>query len=320
MSKYSEKNWVGIDVNKTQLDVAVVPTGETWSARNDELGIAKTVEHLVQLQACLVVVESTGGLERALVQALQTAGVPFALINPQRAREFARSKGLLAKTDRIDARVLALFAQAIQPAPTCLPNEQEQLLSALIDRRRQLIDIRTAEGNRLSSAHPVVRMSIEQHLQELQTKILEMDQQIEQLVASQPDFQQKEKVLRSVPGVGPIASAILISDLPELGRLNRKQIAALVGVAPFNNDSGYHHGKRRVKGGRAGVRKILYMATLSATRFNPVIATFYHQLLERGKPAKVALVACIRKLLTILNAMLRSESLWSPSFLFPAKP
>jgi transposase len=313
MSNLSADVWVGIDVNKTQLDVAVEPTGEPWSAKNDEEGIAKTVGHLQQLSPRRVIVESTGGLEQALLKALNAAKVPFTLINPQRAREFARSKGLLAKTDKIDARLLALFGQAIQPAPTCLPGEQEQLLSALIVRRRQLIDMRTAENNRLATAHSAVYPSLQQHLEELKAKISEVDQQIKQLVASQPDFQCKEKILRSAPGIGPITSAILISDLPELGRLNRKQVAALVGVAPFNNDSGYHRGKRRVKGGRAGVRRTLYMATLCATRFNPVIEAFYHQLRKRGKPTKVAIVACMRKLLTILNAMLRSGNPWHSS-------
>lgn len=320
MSNLSAEIWVGIDVNKTQLDVAVEPTGTTWSAGNDEDGIAKTVARLQQLPPRLVVVESTGGLERSLLRALDAAGVVFALINPQRAREFARSKGLLAKTDKIDAHLLALFGQAIRPAPTCLPSEQEQLLSALIDRRRQLVDIRTAEGNRLSSAHPAVRSSLEQHLQELNEKIDELKQQIEQLVDTQAEFQQKDQILQSVPGVGPLTSAILISDLPELGQLNRKQAAALVGVAPFNNDSGHHRGKRRVKGGRAGVRKMLYMATITATKHNPVIKEFYNRLLKKGKPTKVAIVACMRKLLTILNAMLRSGVSWHFASLSPANP
>lgn len=313
MSNLVSGVWVGIDVSKTQLDVAVGQTGETWSAKNDGIGIAKTVERLTSLHPQLVVVESTGGLEQPLLRAMHQAGIPFALVNPHRVREFAKSLGLLAKTDKLDARLLARFAEAIRPAPTCLAGEDEQLLSALIERRRQLIDMRTAETNRLFSAHPAVRPSIEQFLEELATKIAELDQEIDALIASKPDFKNKVEILRSVPGIGPVASAILVADLPELGKLDRKKIAALVGVAPFNNDSGYRRGKRRIKGGRAALRTVLYMATISASRFNPVIKRFYHQLLKRGKLKKVALVACMRKMLTILNAMLRSGQSWLPS-------
>jgi transposase len=320
MSNLSVEIWVGIDVNKTQLDVAVAPTGETWSAGNDEKGISKTVERLQQLHPRLVVVESTGGLERPLLWAMDAAQVPFALINPQRAREFARSKGLLAKTDKIDAHLLALFGQAIQPAPTRLPSEQEQLLAALISRRRQLVDIRTAETNRLASAHPAVRPDMEEHLEELAARIKALDLQIGQSVAATPDFQHKNEILQSVPGIGRITAGILIASLPELGQVNRKEAAALVGVAPFNNDSGRHRGKRRIKGGRAEVRKNLYMATITATRFNPVIKEFYNRLLGKGKPTKVAIVACMRKLLTILNAMLSSDTSWNSRLPSPAKP
>jgi transposase len=320
MSNLSTEIWVGIDVSKSQLDVAVGQAGETWSAPNDEGGIAKTVAHLQSLQPRLVVVEATGGLEQPVLRALHQVGIPFTLVNPFRVREFAKSLGLLAKTDKLDARLLARFAEAIQPVPTVLPSEDEQRLSALLDRRRQLIDFRTAELNRLTSAHPAVRASIERLLEELGQKIAELDQQIDQLMAAKAEFKHKAELLRTVPGIGPVACAILVADLPELGRLDRKQIAALVGVAPFNDDSGYRRGKRRVKGGRAGVRKVLYMATISASRFNPVIKAFYDQLLKRGKVKKVALVACLRKLLTILNAMLRSGQTWKSNHLLPAKP
>ncbi len=318
MSNLSTEIWVGIDISKTQLEVAVGQVGETWSAANDAIGIEKTVERLKQLHPRLGVVESTGGLERPLMRAFHQAGIPFALVNPKRVRAFAKSLGLLAKTDKLDARLLARFAEALQPAPTCLPSEPEQLLSALLDRRRQLIDFRTAELNRLAGAHPAVHTSIQQLLEQLGEKIAELDQQIDQLIASQAEFKSKAAILRTVPGIGPVASAILVADLPELGRLDRKKIAALVGVAPFNNDSGYQRGKRRVKGGRAAVRKVLYMATISASRFNPVIQAFYHQLLKRGKLKKVALVACMRKLLTILNAMLRAGKPWKADFCSPA--
>ncbi len=310
MSNPSEERFVGIDVSKTQLDIAVGQTGETWSAGNTDEGIAKTVECLRQLGTQLVVVESTGGLERKLLREMHLAGVAFALVNPHRVREFAKSLGLLAKTDKIDARLLARFAEAIRPAPTCLPSEEEQLLSALIARRRQLIDFRTAELNRLASAHPSVQASIELLLNQLGEQISQLDRQVEQLISQNDDFIDKDEILRSTPGIGPVSSAILIADLPELGRLDRKKIAALVGVAPFNDDSGYRHGKRRTKGGRPAIRKVLYMATISASRYNPKIKSFYEQLLKRGKLKKVALVACMRKLLTILNAMLRSRTPW----------
>lgn len=317
MSNHSQEIWVGIDVSKTQLDIAVGPAGETWSAGNDEVGLQKTVERLRQFHPRLVVLESTGGLEKALIRALHRAGIPLALVRPQRVREFAKSLGLLAKTDKLDARLLARFAEAIQPDPTQLPSEAEQLLSALIDRRRQLIDFRTAELNRLAGAHPAIRSSIEQLLEDLGEKISALDQQIDELIASTAEFKGKIELLRTVPGIGPVASAILVADLPELGQLDRKKIAALVGVAPFNNDSGNRRGKRRIKGGRAAVRTVLYMATLAAARFNPVIKAFYDRLLNRGKVKKVALVACMRKLLTILNAMLRSSEPWKLGYLSP---
>lgn len=318
MSNHSTQIWVGVDVSKTQLDIAVGQTGETWSAKNDDVGIAKTVERLQQLSAELVVIESTGGLERPLVRSLSQAGLAFALVNPHRIREFAKSLGLLAKTDKLDARLLARFAEAIRPTPTTLPSEDEQLLSALIDRRRQLIDIRTAESNRLSSAHPAIRPSIQELLDELEEKISKLDREIAELIASKPEFKQKVEILLTVPGIGTVASAILTADLPELGHLDRKKITALVGVAPFNDDSGYRRGKRRVKGGRAGVRKVLYMAAISASRFNPVIKAFYDQLLKRGKLKKVALVACIRKMLTILNAMIRTGQTWRTNSSLPS--
>jgi transposase len=313
MSNISEEIWVGIDVSKTQLDVAVGETGETWSAGNDDTGIAKTVEHLKGLHPRLVVVESTGGLEIRLVSELYAAKVPVALVNPSRVREFAKSAGLLAKTDKLDARLLARFGQAIKPAPTCLPSEEEQLLSAMITRRCQLIDIRTAETNRLATAHSSMRPSIEKLLAWLAEQILELDQNIEQFIQNQPDFKSKDDILRSVPGIGPVTSAIVIADLPELGKSDRMKICALVGVAPFNDDSGYRRGKRRVKGGRSTVRTVLYMATISASGFNPTIKIFYEHLLKMSKLKKVALVASIRKLLTILNAMLRDKKAWQPA-------
>ena len=312
MSTNSEENWIGIDVSKTQLDVAVGQSGESWSCDNDDQGVAKTVERCRQLQPRLVVVESTGGLEARLVSELYLAKVRMALINPMRVREFSKAGGLLAKTDKLDARLLARFGQAVQPAPTCLPSQEEQLLSALVSRRRQLIDIRTSETNRLGTAHAATRSSIEDLLACLNQRISELDAQIEQFIQDHPDFKAKDELLRSVPGIGPVTAAIVIADLPELGKLDRRKIAALVGVAPFNDDSGFRKGKRRIRGGRAALRTVLYMATISATRFNPIIQCFYDHLLEMGKLKKVALVACMRKLLTFLNAMLRDHKSWNP--------
>jgi transposase len=312
MSNLSDEIWVGIDVSKTQLDVAVGEMGETWHAGNDDQGVSKTVERCIQLNPRLVVVESTGGLESHLVSELYLAKVPVALVNPSRVREFAKATGLLAKTDRLDARLLARFAQAVKPAPTCLPSEEEQLLSALITRRRQLIDFRTAETNRLSTAHPSMRPNIEALLTYLNQQIADLEPKIEQFIQNHPDFKSKDDLLRSVPGIGPVTSAIMISDLPELGKLDRKKIAALVGVAPFNDDSGFRQGKRRIRGGRSALRTVLYMATISASRFNPVICNYYNHLLKMGKLKKVALVACMRKLLVILNAMIRDHNLWNP--------
>jgi transposase len=307
-----EEMWIGIDVSKTQLDVAVGEAGETWSASNSEEGIARTVERCRQLNPRLVIVESTGGLESHLVSALYLAKVPVALVNPGRVREFAKAAGLLAKTDKLDARLLVRFGQAVKPAPTCLPSEEEQLLSAMVTRRRQLIDMRTAETNRLPTAHVSMQPSIENLLTWLNEQITALEQKIDEFIQNQPDFKAKDDLLRSVPGIGPVTAAIVISDLPELGKLDRKKIAALVGVAPFNDDSGFHKGRRRVKGGRPHLRTVLYMAAISASRFNPVIRSFYEHLLKMGKLKKVALVACMRKLLTILNAMLRDHISWHP--------
>jgi transposase len=305
--------WIGIDVSKTRLDVAVGEDGENWSAGNDDQGIAKTVERCSQFHPQLVVVESTGGLESRLVSELYLAKVPVALVNPRRVREFAKATGLLAKTDKLDARLLTRFGQAVKPDPTCLPSEEEQLLSAMVTRRRQLIDMRTAETNRLPTAHVSMRSSIENLLSWLNEQITALELKIDEFIQNHPYFKAKDDILRSVPGIGPVTAAIVISDLPELGKLDRKKIAALVGVAPFNDDSGFHKGKRRVNGGRPNVRTVLYMAAISASRFNPIIRSFYEHLLMMGKLKKVALVACMRKLLTILNAMLRDQKSWQPA-------
>jgi transposase len=310
MDKHLEEVWVGIDVSKTRLDVGILGKEETWSMGNNATGIEEVVRRLDGYQPQRVVVESTGGYEKGLVGELYLAGIAVALVNPHRVREFAKSIGLLAKTDCLDAHLLARFGQAVKPTPTRLPNENEQLLAALIQRRRQLIDTHTAEQNRLDTVHPTLRSNIETHLMWLDDQIDQLDRQIDQFIQQDPDFKAKDQILRSVPGIGAVTSAILIAALPELGFSDRKKIAALVGIAPMNNDSGYFRGKRRIKGGRSNVRTVLYMATLSAIRFNPVIKVFYDRLLNAGKLKKVAIVACMRKLLTILNAMIRDHQSW----------
>ncbi|GAP12460.1 transposase [Longilinea arvoryzae] len=301
---------VGIDVSKNRLDVSIA--GQDWAESNDIIGIEAFIDKLKPLAPGLIVVEATGGLERAVVSLLSLDGFRVAVVNPRRVREFARSIGLLAKTDKVDARLLVRFGEAIQPEPTRLPSEEEQQLTALMTRRRQVIEMLTMEKNHLCSAHPSMQTSIQKIMQALQQELVELNHQIDDLIGHTPDFQEKNDILRSAPGVGQVTAAILLSDLPELGALGRKEIAGLVGVAPYNNDSGRHRGKRRIKGGRPCVRTVLYMATLSATKYNPIIHSFYHHLLAMGKEKKVALVACMRKFLVILNAMVRDRRPWQP--------
>jgi len=310
MNTQSSASYVGIDVSKSQLDVAVGQTGIDWQAGNDAVGIGKTVERLQALQPTLIVIESTGGLEQPLMAELCAAGLPFALVHPGRVRDFARSTGQLAKTDKLDARVLARFGEAVQPAPTQLPGEDVQTLNALMLRRRQLLDIQVMEKNHLCSTRLALRSRVEKHLEWLEQELLEVAGLIEALMTQIPEFREQEAILRSAKGVGPVTAATLLSALPELGTIDRKKIAALVGVASYNDDSGHRRGKRRIKGGRADVRQVLYMATLTAVRTNAVIRPYYQNLLKGGKLKMVALVACMRKFLTILNAMMRDMKPW----------
>ena len=302
---------VGIDVSKSRLDVAT--RDEVWSVGNDADAIKSLILRLQALKPNLVVVESTGGLERRVVAEMYAAGLPVALVNPRRVREFARSIGLLAKTDKVDARLLVRFGESIRPQPTRLPTAEEQRLSALLSRRRQVIDMLTMEKNHLFSAHPTTQDSIHKIMDVLEEELDELNHLIEDFIDHTPGFHGKDEILRSVPGIGPVSSAILLADLPELGTLDRKKIAALVGVAPFNNDSGRFRGKRRIRGGRPGIRTVLYMAALTATKFNPIIRSFYEHLLRQGKEKKVSIVACMRKLLTYLNAMIRDMRPWRVS-------
>jgi transposase len=304
--------FVGIDVSKARLDVAVRPSGARWQVENNETGIAGLQQKLAELQPGLIVLEATGGYETAVVAVLASSGLPVAVINPRQARDFAKSLGRLAKTDKIDALVLAHFAEAIRPEPRALPDEQTLQLQAWVVRRRQLIEMLVMEKNRLSQTHKQLRPGVQEHIDWLEKQLNDVDGQLRTSLQNSPVWREQEDLLRSVPGVGPVLSVTLLAELPELGQLNRKQIAALVGVAPYNCDSGRMHGKRAIWGGRATVRSALYMAALSARRFNPVIRTFYERLVAAGKPAKVALTACMRKLVTILNSMMRSKTHWQP--------
>lgn len=304
--------FVGIDVSKEHLDLAVRPTQETWQVPQNDQSIQEMVTVLQGLQPTLVVLEATGGLEVPVAAALGVAGLPVAVVNPRQVRDFARATGRLAKTDRLDAQVLAHFAEAVRPQPRSLPDTQSQELAALLTRRQQLVQMLTAENNRLSSALSPVRPGLQSHIQWLEQELAELDRGLRDTIKESPLWRAKDNLMQGVPGVGPVVSLTLLADLPQLGALSRQQISALVGVAPLNRDSGSLRGKRGIWGGRARVRANLYMAALVATRYNPTIRNFYHRLLEAGKAKKVALVACMRKLLTILNSMLKHNRPWDP--------
>jgi transposase len=304
--------FIGIDVAKAQLEFACRPSGETGRVTNDDPGIRDLVTRCHALIPTLIVLEATGGYEAALVAALATAGLALVVVNPRQVRDFAKATGQLAKTDAIDAHVLALFAERVRPEPRPLPNEAAQALDALLTRRRQLVEMLTAERNRLLVARSPVRRDLQQHIRFLERRLREADDDLHTAVKASPLWRVKDDLLQSVPGVGRVVSLTLLAELPELGRLSHKEIAALVGVAPLNRDSGTHRGKRLVYGGRAPVRAALYMAALVASKCNPVIRAFYQRLRAAGKPAKVALTACMRKLLIILNAMARSGTPGQP--------
>jgi transposase len=302
--------FVGIDVAKAQLDVAVQPSGPQWVTSNDATGISELVERLTGVAPALVVLEATGGREVPVAAALATAGLPVAVVNPRQVRDFARAIGQLAKTDALDAQVLARFAEVVRPQPRPLPDLQAQEFAALLTRRRQLVGMLTAERQRVHTAAPAVGAHIQRHVVWLEQELRDLDQLLRAQVQESSLWREQEDLLRSVPGIGPTTACTLLAELPELGRLDRKAIAALVGVAPLNCESGTLRGKRIVWGGRAQVRTALYMATLVATRHNPVIRAFYQRLCAAGKPKKLALVACMHKLLTILNAMVRHGTPW----------
>jgi transposase len=304
--------FIGIDVAKAQLEFACRPTGETGTVPNAEAGIRDLVARCQTLGPALIVLEATGGYEAAVVAALATAGLAVVVANPRQVRDFAKATGQLAKTDALDAQVLACFAERVRPTPRPLPDEAVQALDARLTRRRQLVEMLTAERNRLLIARPAVRRDLQQHIRYLERRLREADDDLHTAVKASPLWRVRDDLLQSVPGVGRVVSLTLLAELPELGRLSHKEIAALVGVAPLNRDSGTLRGKRLVYGGRAPVRAALYMAALVASKWNPVIRVFYLRLRAAGKPAKVALTACMRKLLTILNAMARSGTPWQP--------
>jgi transposase len=303
----SSGTYVGIDVSKDRLDVAVLGEERGWQVDNSPEGIACLVQQMQTLDPELIVVEATGGYQRRIVEALFHAGLSVAVVNPARVRQFARACGLLAKTDKLDAQVLAEFGRRVQPRCYEGRSEAEKQLSALLVRRKQLEEMLKAEQNRLRTISPSLRGSVERILAILKEEKKRLDEQIRELMNEQKAWHAQTEILSSAPGVGMVTTATLLAELPELGKMDRKKIAALVGVAPMNYDSGRKRGYRKTKGGRGDVRSVLYMSTLVATRHNPLIQTQYQHLLKRGKLKKVALTACMRKFLTILNAMVRDQ-------------
>ena len=312
-----EATYVGIDVAKFRVDVATRPGGDVWRVDYDESGIASLIAQLQTLNSAAVLLEATGGIEVPLVSALAAASLPVVVVNPRQVRDFAKATGRLAKTDALDARVLAQFAEAVRPPLRPLRDADTQNLNELTTRRNQLITMLVAEKNRLGRGTGSVHPRIEAHINWLEKELKDLEKELRETLLRSPVWRQKDDLLRSVPGVGEQVSVSLLAYLPELGALDRKQIAALVGVAPINRDSGIMRGRRTVWGGRSRVRATLYMGTLVATRYNPVIRVFYQRLLVAGKAKKVALVACMRKLLTILNSMVKSGRHWDPQTITP---
>ena len=310
MNMNTTEQFIGIDVSKARLDVAELPSEARWSVPNDASGIDALSQRLQACSPTLVVLEATGGLQMPAVAALELAGLPVAVINPRQAREFAKATGRLAKTDQIDALMLARFGQALRPEPRPLKPAQALELEALLGRRRQLLAMLTAERNRLERTPPCLRKDLQAHIRWLEKRLKDLDTNLSKTVKATPAWRERDELLRSVPGVGPVLSLSLLAQLPELGTLNRRQIAALAGVAPFNCDSGTYRGSRHIWGGRASVRAVLYMSTLAAVRCNPILRAFYQRLRQAGKAPKVALTASMRKLLTILNAMVRTGTPW----------
>ena len=311
MSKKKSKTFIGIDVSKKLLEVATHESDYQFRCANKASAFPELIAELIALRPALIVLEATGGLEIPVTAALHAAGLPVVVVNPRQVRDFAKATGQLAKTDRLDARVLAHFAAAIKPPLRPIKSKDELELDALVGRRGQLIEMLTAEKNRRgSAATDTVREEIKKHIDWLEERIAELDEQLQAQLKTSSLWQAKDVILQSTPGIGPVVSFSMIADLPELGTLNRQQISKLVGVAPLNNDSGQQRGTRHIYGGRARVRSMLYMAAFSATRYNPVIKEFYERLMAKQKPFKVVMTACMRKLLTIINVMVRDSTPW----------
>jgi transposase len=307
-------HFVGIDVSKNYCDVAVRPSGEKMRFANDDEGIDQVLQRFSGLTLELIVLEATGSYHRLLLSRLIAAGLPAIAINPRQARDFARAIGRLAKSDAIDADVLAEFGEKIRPEIRSIADESTQRLEALCTRRRQLVGMLAAEKNRLHSALSSMRPMIKKHIQWLEKEIEQLEKELDQQIRSNPAWREKDDLLRSCKGIGPTTSSMMLACLPELGTLDRRDIAALVGVAPFNRDTGKHRGRRHVQGGRPDVRCVLYMATLAAIRYNRAIRDFHQRLIAAGKFKKVAITACMRKLLTILNAMVRNNTPWNADY------
>lgn len=304
------ERFIGVDVSKAQLDVHVLPQGEAFATANDEAGITGLVQCLATGEACLVVLEATGGLQERAAAALAAAGLHVAVVNPRQVRDFARATGRLAKTDKLDAAAIAAFAQAVKPEPRPLADAERQALIDLVVRRRQLVEMRAAEKIRRGQMVQALRSRLDEHLAFLDAQIAELDLEIGGSLRRSAAWRVQDELLASVPGIGPVARSVFLAKVPELGQLTRRQIAALIGVAPFNRDSGQMRGRRSISGGRDDVRNVLYMATVAAIRCNPAIRTFHQRLRAAGKPPKVAITACMRKLLTILNALLKAQTPW----------
>ena len=311
MSESSREVFIGIDVSKEKLDVAVRPTSEFMSFSNNENGISCVVDFVKSFAPSRVVLEATGGLETAVVGMLADKRLPVVVVNPRQVRDFAKATGKLAKTDEIDAHLIARFGEAVRPEIRLLKDQEAQKLTALITRRRQIVEMITAEKNRLHAAPKWTSKDIQANIAWLEKCLKKVDKDLKNLLKKSPVWREKDEILQSMPGVGPVLSMTLLSGLPELGTLNRKEIAALVGVAPLNRDSGLFRGKRMVWGGRANIRSVLYMSATCAMRFNPAIRTFYERLRSAGKLHKVAITACMRKLLVILNTMIKNRTYWS---------
>lgn len=306
---------VGIDVSKDRLDSALWPQSESWAHVNDEAGCEELIKRLKAVKAARIVLEASGGYEALVAARLAQAGLPVVVVNPRQVRDFAKALGILAKTDCLDAQVIARFGHDIRPEIRPFKDEESQFLEALITRRRQIVAMLTAEKNRLGLCHKRIKSRIQKHIDWLSKQLKDSESEIDSFIKKTPVWREKQDILTSAKGIGSTTSAALLADLPELGKLNREKVAALVGVCPFNRDSGKMKGKRCIFGGRANVRSALYMATLSAVRFNPPIRDFHTRLINAGKPKKVALVACMRKLLVILNTMIRTNTKWNEHIL-----